>query len=179
MKRIFYYLYVYFATFLPNSDSRVIGKPCRKIRGFLFNRITDSNGINVNIQRKSFFSANVKLGNNSGIGYRCYIQGPTLIGNNVMMAPEVLIYTINHETSNIEIPMCQQGITSPKTVQIEDDVWIGTRAIILPGVTIGNGSIIAAGAVVTKDVPPYTVVGGNPAKILRDRRAEYSKSTNV
>jgi maltose O-acetyltransferase len=65
--------------------------------------------------------------------------------------------------------MRQQGRADLKSVVIEDDVWIGTRAIILPGVTVHHGSIIAAGAVVTKDVPEYAIVGGNPAKVIKYR----------
>lgn len=65
--------------------------------------------------------------------------------------------------------MCQQGLSEPRPVLIEDDVWIGARVIILPGVKVGKGSVIGAGSVVTKDVMPYTVVGGNPARVLKGR----------
>ena len=73
----------------------------------------------------------------------------------------------NQEVRNI--PMMEQGSTEPAPVVIGDDVWIGRRAIIMPGVRIGNGCVIGAGAVVTKDVPPYCVVGGVPAKIIKKR----------
>jgi len=79
-------------------------------------------------------------------------------GDNVMMAPEVIILTLGHRHDNIETPMCRQEDYATKVI-IEDDGWIGTRAIILPGVKIGKGAIVGAGAVVTKNVPPYTVVG--------------------
>ena len=81
----------------------------------------------------------------------------------------MVIYSINHETRKTDIPMCKQGVTKVKGVTIGNDVWIGTRVIILPGVTIGDGAIIEAGAVVTKYVMPYTVVGGNPARKIKDR----------
>lgn len=91
------------------------------------------------------------------------------IGSHVMMGPEVYIYTQNHNFSRIDIPMDQQGWTEEKPVTIDDDVWIGARVTILPGVIIGKGSIIGASAVVTKDVPPYSVVAGNPAVVVKKR----------
>lgn len=87
-----------------------------------------------------------------------------------MMGPECLIYTQNHVFESREIPMCQQGVTAPRPVEIGNDVWIGVRVIILPGVHVGDGAIIGAGSVVTRDVEPYSIVGGNPAKLIRKRR---------
>ena len=87
-----------------------------------------------------------------------------------MIGPEVIIYTQNHSFDRIDIPMCEQGFQEECKVEIGNDVWIGARVIILPGVKIGNGCVIGAGAVVTKDVPDYCVVGGNPAKILKVRK---------
>lgn len=94
--------------------------------------------------------------------------GECIIGKNVMMAPEVIILTLNHKYIDMNCPIIMQGSYASKVV-IEDDVWIGIRAIILPGIKIGRGAVIGAGAVVTKDVPPYTVVGGVPAKIIKRR----------
>ena len=85
-----------------------------------------------------------------------------------MMAPDVVILTRKHIHSDIKIPMSKQGSISAKVI-IEDDVWIGMRVIILPGVKIGRSSIIGAGAVVTHDVLPFTVVGGVPAKFIKER----------
>lgn len=111
----------------------------------------------------------IVIGNNSGLGINCKVRGPLTIGDDVMMGPDVMIFVSNHQTSRTDIPMRGQGSTSRKRVIIEDDVWIGARVIILPGVKIGKGSIIGAGAVVTKDVPQYSVVAGNPAKIIKSR----------
>ena len=86
-----------------------------------------------------------------------------------MMGPECIIYTVNHKFSDTAVPMNQQGFSEAKEVVIGDDVWIGGRVIILPGVKIGSGAVIGAGAVVTKDVPDRAVVGGNPAKIIKYR----------
>lgn len=97
------------------------------------------------------------------------MHGPLRIGDNVMMGPEVTILTHTHRIDRTDIPMGQQGSMVSEVV-IGDDVWIGMRAIILPGVRIGSGAVIGAGAVVTKDVPDYAVVGGVPARVIRYRK---------
>lgn len=112
----------------------------------------------------------VSIGNNSGIGINARLRWSVAIGDNVMMGPDVVILTKNHEIAYPDIPMIEQGYRKDQPVTIESDVWIGTRVIILPGVHIGSGSVIAAGAVVSKDVPNWTVVAGNPAKVVRLRR---------
>ncbi len=96
------------------------------------------------------------------------------IGNKVIFGPEVVIRGGNHTTSLVgrfvcDITETEKLPTDDSDVMIEDDVWIGTRAIILHGVTIGRGAVVAAGAVVTKNVPPYAIVGGVPARVLRFR----------
>jgi acetyltransferase-like isoleucine patch superfamily enzyme len=115
----------------------------------------------------------LKIGNNSSIGPYAYIgcSGYIEIGDNVMMSPRVSIYSENHNFSEASQPMIEQGVTR-SFVKIEDDCWIAANSIILAGVTIGKGSIVAAGSVVTKDVPPYSIVGGNPAKIIKSRIAD-------
>ena len=87
----------------------------------------------------------------------------------VMMGPEVLIYTSGHEHSRTDIPMIKQGSFEEKRVIIGDDCWIGRRAIIMPGVEIAKGCIIGAGAVVTKNTQPYGIYGGVPAKRMKER----------
>lgn len=163
-------LYSLFASHLPESDTRIIGHFSKRVRAILFRQITKNQTDYINVNKKAFFSSNVKLGYNSGIGINCYIQGPTIIGENVMIGPEVQIYTVNHKTDDLERPMCKQGSEIAKQVTIGDDVWISSRVTVLPGVTIGSGSIIGAGSIVTKDVPPYAVVGGNPAKVIKFRK---------
>lgn len=108
-------------------------------------------------------------GQGSGLGVNCWVHGPLSIGDNVIMEPDVVILTLSHKIDRVDIPMGKQGSWSAK-VTIGNDVWIGMRSIIMPGISIGNGVIIDAGAVVTKDVPDYAVVGGVPAKIIRYRR---------
>lgn len=90
------------------------------------------------------------------------------IGDNVMIADAVSIRDTDHNHSNINVPMINQGITTSPVI-VGDDVWIGYGATILKGVEIGNGAIIGAGSVVTKDVPSLSIVGGIPAKIIKMR----------
>lgn len=129
----------------------------------------DKCGKNVDIGRKVKLSSHISLGDNSGIGDEVYIQGKVTIGNNVMMAPRVAIIATNHEFGRTDLPMNKQG-SNENPIFIGNDVWIGFSAIILAGVHIGDGAIVAAGAVVTKDVEPYGIVGGIPAKHIKDRR---------
>ena len=104
------------------------------------------------------------------MGINCELYGPVTIGKDVMMGPEVIIYTSGHEYSRKDLTIREQGGGLVKQVIIGNDVWIGRRVIIMPGVTIGNGCVIGAGAVVTHDVPDWCVVGGVPAKIIKERR---------
>lgn len=129
-------------------------------------------GKNVNIEKGAIFRSQVSIGDYSGIGVRCEIYGPITIGKYVMMGSEVVVYTQNHATSREDIPMQFQGYTEVKPVTIGDDVWIGRRVIILPGVKIGDGCVIGAGAVVSKDTPPYSVVVGNPARVVKFRKKD-------
>lgn len=164
-----YVMYYFFARHLPGS-SVPYSLGSGKIRAFCCRRMFAEMGKNVNIEHGAFFASgkDIKIGDNSALGLDCRVTGPLDIGTDVMMAPNVSIYTQNHETENIYRPMRFQ--TAPKKkVTIGNDVWIGANAIILPGVNIGDGAIVAAGAVVTKDVPPLAVVGGNPAKVIKIR----------
>lgn len=126
-------------------------------------------GKGVNIESGAAFSSKVTLGDYSGIGINAKIYGTCHIGRYVMMGTDVTIITRNHRFDRTDIPMMEQGFEEERPVYIGNDVWIGDRALILPGVHIGDGSIIAAGAVVTKDVPPYSIAAGVPARKIRDR----------
>lgn len=140
------------------------------VRAFCGKLILKNCGTNVNIEKGAHFSSEVSLGDNSGIGINCEIAPGVTIGNDVMMGPDCKIYTTNHGMERTDIPMWKQESTSVEPVVIGNDVWIGARVIILPGVHIGDGSVIGAGSVVTKDVEPYSVVAGNPAKLIRKRK---------
>lgn len=161
-------LYTVFAKNLPISY-RTPYKISKRIRGFFGGGILNSHGHNINIEHGAEFNNHCTCGDNSSIGVNCKLYGPVHIGNNVMMGPECLFYTVNHGHNRTDIPMIEQGMTKPKDIYVEDDVWLGSRCIILPGVIIGKGSIIGTGTVVTKDVPPYSVVVGNPGQIIKTR----------
>lgn len=95
--------------------------------------------------------------------------GEIEIGSGVMIGPNVVIRASNHETARADVPIWDQGHAFGR-IRIGDDVWIGANVVILPNVTVGSHVVIAAGAVVTRDVPDYAVVAGVPARVLRDRR---------
>ena len=109
---------------------------------------------------------NVIIGDHTRIGLHCTIIGPVTIGSHVNLAQGITVTALNHNFEDTAKRIDEQGITT-KEVIIGDDVWIGTNAVILPGVTIGRHSVVAAGAVVTKDVPDYCIVGGVPASIIK------------
>jgi acetyltransferase-like isoleucine patch superfamily enzyme len=94
------------------------------------------------------------------------VIGPVSIGNNVNLAQGITVTALNHNFGDTTRKIDEQGI-STKPVEIGDDVWIGANAVILPGVTIGRHAVVAAGAVVTNDVPNNCVVGGVPAKLIK------------
>lgn len=164
--KIIFILYKITAKWLPISQRSSLSK---KWRGFFAKRIASKFGKNVNIERNAVFTPGIEIGNNSGIGIDCEVYGPVTIGDNVMMDPEVVIYTSSHRHDRIDITMIEQGFEEPRRVVIGDDVWLGRRAIIMPGVHIGKGCIIGAGAVVTKDIPEYSVAGGVPARVIKKR----------
>lgn len=142
----------------------------KRLRAFCARHMLTSCGENVNVERHARFGRGVNLGDRSGIGINASIGEQTHIGSDVMMGPDCVIYTRNHRFDRLDIPMREQGYGPVEPVEIGDDCWIGGRVTILPGVHVGNGAVIAAGAVVTKDVPPYAVVGGVPAKIIYNRK---------
>lgn len=141
-----------------------------KIRVFWPRKMGCAIGQAVNIESGAEFDEHVTIGDRSSLGVDSQVFGPVTIGSNVMMGPECCILTRNHQHDRCDIPMIDQGYEDYRPVVIGDDVWIGRRVIILPGVTVGGGSIIAAGAVVSKDVKPYSIVGGVPAKQIGNRK---------
>ena len=108
----------------------------------------------------------VLIGDYTRIGLHNTIIGPVRIGNNVNLAQGITVTALNHNFDDTNKRIDEQGV-STNAVTIEDDVWIGANAVILPGVTIGNHCVVAAGAVVTKDVPPHSLVAGVPAKVIK------------
>src|SRR5690554_6807431 len=145
-------VYYGFLQYLPPSNNRYF-KVIRIFRSSVGRIVFKNCGSCVNIERRANFGVgnDISIGNYSGLGVNCYVRGPLEIGNYVMMGPDVVILTSSHRFDSLDIVMNKQGYMEKRPVIIKDDVWIGTRVIILPGVTIGKGAIIGAGAVVTKD----------------------------
>lgn len=172
MKKLFgYMLYHIFFSWLPHYQLGRTWKLPKKLRAFATKLYIAWCGTDVDVGRKVKLSAKLRLGDRSSVGDFSYLQGDITIGNDVMMAPRCAIIADNHNYSDISRPMNTQGVRSDM-VKIGNDVWLGYGVTILPGVTIGDGAICAAGAVVTKDVAPYSIVGGNPARLIKMRGGE-------
>ena len=125
-------------------------------------------GSRIHIGARFFYPANLKIGEDSIIGYGSFLDGraPIHIGNHVDIASNVMVYNSEHDINSEDF----HAISAP--VEIGDFVFIGPRAIILPGVKIGRGAVVAAGAVVTKDVTEDAIVGGVPAEVIGERKVK-------
>ena len=108
----------------------------------------------------------VIIGERTRIGISNTIIGPVNIGNDIMFAQNIVASGLNHGYEDISTPIADQPVTTSQ-ITIEDEAWIGANAVITAGITVGKHSVVAAGCVVVKDVPPYSIVGGNPGKILK------------
>ena len=113
----------------------------------------------------------VAIGSNTRVGMGNVIIGPVTIGNNVILAQNIVISALNHNYKNVEIPIHLQGETVTP-INIEDDCWIGANVVITAGTTIGKHCIIGGGAVVTKNIPPFCVAVGNPARVIKQYNTE-------
>ena len=116
----------------------------------------------------------VIIGSRTRIGMSNVLIGPVTIGNDVMLAQNIVLSGLNHGYQDISIVPHKQPVTKNK-ITIEDEVWIGANSVVVAGVTIGKHSIIAAGSIVNKDIPPYSVAAGNPAKIIK----QYNPQNDV
>lgn len=163
-------VYNWFARWLPNSFDRG-GRFAKWFRAICCRQFLAHVGAGANIERNVYFGeTDIWIGDNGNLGINCRAHGAFRMGNNVMMGADCIIYTRNHAFDRTDIPMCEQGFQPRRPVSIGNDVWIGGRVIILPGVKIGNGVIIGAGSVVTKDIPDYAVAVGNPAVVKKFRK---------
>lgn len=108
----------------------------------------------------------VFIGNDSRVGLGSVIIGPVSIGNQVILAQNIVLSGLNHTYTDVEVPIRLQKVTTSPIV-VEDEAWIGANAVITAGVTIGKHSVVAGGSVVTKDIPPYSVAVGNPARVIK------------
>jgi acetyltransferase-like isoleucine patch superfamily enzyme len=121
--------------------------------------------------------AYISIGSDTFIGESVVIrgQGGVDIGNSVLIAPGAKILAVNHRFSDIDRPVIEQGITG-RGIIIEEGAWIAAGAVVLDGVRVGRGAVVGANAVVTRDVPPHTLVAGSPARIVRDLRTASSRA---
>ncbi|MEI6048258.1 MAG: acyltransferase [Bacteroidota bacterium] len=108
----------------------------------------------------------VIIGNNSRIGIGNTLIGPICIGNDVIFAQNIVLSGLNHGYQDVHTPIKNQAVTK-SPIKIEDEVWIGANSVVVAGVTIGKHSVIAAGSVVTKDIPPFSVAVGNPCRVIK------------
>jgi acetyltransferase-like isoleucine patch superfamily enzyme len=152
------------------------GKIYRRMLMYLYRPMFASHGKNFRFDPYGFYTFNtIRVGDDVYLGYRPIVmatESNITIGSKVMFGPEVVVLGGNHNTSVVGKFACDVHEKLPENdldVIIEDDVWIGSRAIILHGVVIGRGSIVGAGTVVTKNVPPYAIAAGVPARVVKFR----------
>ena len=168
MRTLYLIIYYIVANKMPNNYFP-LGKYFNLFRVFVLRRI-------INIGRGTVIQSGFKfglkdkiiIGNNCEINEGTYIQA-AIIGDYVLIAHNVSLLATTHNFDDRYKYIIKQGFTDVRPIIIEDDVWIGRNAIILPGIKLGKGSIIGAGAVVTKNVEPYMIVGGTPAKKIGER----------
>ena len=165
-------LALYYGVFRYLPASYEWGGVGKRLRYFACKRIFKKCGKNVNIERMANFGSglDIEIGDNSGLGKYCNVPSNTIIGDDVMMGPNCFILAHNHRFDRTDIPMCKQGFSGKKQVRIGNDVWIGRDVLIMPGRKIADGSIIAGGCVLTKDFPEYSIVGGNPSRLIKNRK---------
>ena len=174
VKRYFFlFLYYFVARYLPASYSRFGGGIALKVRYLCCRNIFKAIGKNVNIEKGVDFGngSEVEIGDNSGIGINCNLPNNIKIGNDVMMGPNCHFFeNRTHVIADRNKPMRTQGhYVKEGRIEIGDDVWIGAKTLIMPCKKIGSHSVVAAGSVVSKDIPQYVIVGGNPAIIITNR----------
>ncbi len=148
------------------------------LRRFMCRRILLSCGEDIICKNKCYFGKGQRLsvGDRSQLGQNSRLNGEITLGDDVIMGPDVVMMATSHAYSKTDIPINKQGELPERGIKIGDDVWIGTRVLILPGVSIGSHVIIGGGAVVTKSFPAYSVIGGNPAKLIKFRKRNvYTK----
>jgi acetyltransferase-like isoleucine patch superfamily enzyme len=151
----------------------IAGVPSHRVRLWFYKAVmkfTIGNKSSIHMHCSFDSTKGLAIGNNCVISPKCRLdaRGGIFIGNKVGISQEVIILTADHDINSTT------GSGRTKGVVIADYVWIGTRATILPGVTIGKGAVVAAGAVVTKNVEPYSVVGGVPAKLMAQRNQDLN-----
>ena len=172
MKYIYYFLYYAVAAKLPHGERwKIIGKVSARVRAFICRRLFANTAQIFNVGKNvdfEYLGHLISLGDHANLGNNLKVagNGKLKVGKHVMMGDDVMILTQNHKY------LCPEGYDGFDIgeVVIDDYAWIGSRVIILRGVTIGKHAIIGAGAVVTKDIPPHAIAAGNPARVIKSRK---------
>lgn len=167
-KKVATIVYHLFAKRLPVSYSIWGGALGTFFRRKCAKAMLTSCGEKVNIEKGAEFSSQCTIGNNSGIGINAQL-GIVHIGNDVLIGKDLIAVTRNHGFSDKNTLIRKQGYSEEKPIYIGNDVWIGHRVTILPGVHIADGCVVGAGSVVTKDTEAYGIYAGNPAKKVKER----------
>ena len=173
IKRAFFLaLYYGLAQYFPDSYAPVVGKLSNRFRIFCVKRIASKCGKVDTINRKVYFGNGqfLELGDHCTLGANAEIPNDTIVGCYSMISRQTYILHGNHRFDNTEVPIKLQGSYPDKQTIIEDDVWIGMRSFLTPGRHVKKGTIVAAGSVLSKDFPEYSIVGGAPAKLIRMRK---------
>lgn len=180
MRAIYLALYYLFAKRLPTRPvpGWRLGYAMRRA---LVSRIIPDCGADIIVKQNAYFGtgAGLRIGDRSQLGENSRIGPSVRLGSDVVMGPDVVVMTSAHAFEDPHTPINRQGGLPIKPVNIGDDVWIGTRAVVMPGVTIGSGAVVGANSVVTNDVPPLALVAGAPARVIRyrgDRLTPVSES---
>jgi len=152
--------------------SKIPYTPGQKLRTFIAFRLLKKfgHGSKLSTNISLLHPQNISFGENVGVARDVVLdgRGGLEIGDNTLIGFESVIITSSHNHARCDIPISEQGMIS-RPIKIGNNCWIGARVILLPGVTIGNGSIIGASAVVTKDIPDYSIAAGIPCKVIRKR----------
>lgn len=169
-RRLMYFAYIAFLRHTP-EDYRPYALFFPALRSWLVRGFAERCGERPRVKSGGDFSPAIRIGDRTELGTRCLIQGGAVLGSDIIMGPDVKIYTRNHEFGDTARPIRDQGKRFAET-RIGDDVWLGANVVVLPGVSIGDHSVVAAGAIVTRDVPPWSIAAGNPARVIRSRHGE-------
>lgn len=164
------FLYLIYLLFFRNTpeDYRPYALFFPWLRRLLVSNYLDACGPGLIVKNRAEIAPYSSIGSYSELGTRCMVQSKVTLGDHVIMGPDVKIYSRNHKTERLDVPIQAQG-KHYLTTQVGNDVWIGANVVILAGVTIGNHCVIAAGAIVTNDIPDYSIAGGVPARVIKTR----------
>lgn len=141
------------------------------LRRLLLRQLIGKQGESIIVKQHCYIGQGkgLRVGDRSELGQNARIDQHVTIGSDVVMGPDIVIMTNAHAFEKLDVPVRAQGALPNRPVIIGNDVWIGTRVIIMPGVTIGDQAVVGAGSVVTKDIPARAIVVGAPARVLRYR----------